>query len=160
MADNLPFISPDRDRYLEDYVPGEHHVLGAFTMVESEMLDFSHQFDPQDIHIDKAKAEAGPFKGLIASGWHSCGLTMRIYARHYLSNASSLASPGMDELRWSAPVRAGDELTVHVTIENVRVSKSKPDRGILNSFIEVLNQDDALVVSMKVVNMIACRPTA
>ena len=144
----------------EDFTVGRKFSFGDHVVSEKEIIDFALEYDPQPMHVDPIEAKHDIMGGLIASGWHSCGLTMRIYARHYLSNASSLASPGMDELRWSAPVRAGDELTVHVTIENVRVSKSKPDRGILNSFIEVLNQDDALVVSMKVVNMIACRPTA
>ena len=158
MTDDLPFTSPDRDRYLEDYVAGETHLLGSFIMIEAEMVEFSRQFDPQFFHIDKAKAEAGPFKGLIASAWHTSALLMKLYCAHYLSDASSLASPGMDEVRWLVPVRPGDELTVRVTVEGSRTSKSKPDRGVVQTYVEVKNQNDVVVVSMKVVNMIARRP--
>ena len=122
-------------------------------------FDFAREYDPQDIHIDREKAEAGPFNGLIASGWLTIGLMMKLYAAHYLSNVSSLASPGFDDLRWITPVRAGDTLTVCVSIKEARASRSKPDRGVVKTFIEILNQDEVCVMTMNAVNMIACRPT-
>ncbi|HMM50391.1 MAG TPA: MaoC family dehydratase N-terminal domain-containing protein, partial [Burkholderiaceae bacterium] len=87
-----------------------------------------------------------------------CGLMMRLYAVNYLSPASSLASPGMEELRWPRPVRPGDTLTVRVTVEEARASSSKPDRGVVRSLIEVLNQRNEPVMTMRAINMIARRP--
>lgn len=152
-----PFTAPDADRYLEDYVTGDVHELGSLVVEEAEVLDFARRYDPQDIHADPEKARAGPFGGLIASGWHTAAMTMRLYVRHYLSNASSLGSPGIDELRWRAPVRPGDTLSVRVTILEARRSASKPDRGVVRSLIEVLNQDRVVAMSMSAVNLIACR---
>jgi len=154
---DLPFTDPNRDRYFEDYVAGESYTLGSVTIDHDEMFEFAKRYDPQDIHIDKEKAEAGPFKGLIASGWYTGAVTFPLYARHYLSNASSMASPGLDDVRWNAPVRAGDELTMRVTIKETRQSRSKPDRGVVKTHIDIVNQEDVVVMSIDVANMIACR---
>jgi acyl dehydratase len=151
------FTSPDRDRYFEDYKAGAVHVLGKFRVDGTKMLAFSREFDPQDIHIDHAKAAGGPFQGLIASGWYTSSLMMRLLARNFLSNVSSLGSPGIDGLRWLAPVRADDVLTIRVSIVEARLSVSKPDRGVVRSLIEVINQDDILVMDIRGVNLIACR---
>ena len=156
-APELAFTSPDRDRYFEDYETGGVHVLGQMRIDGAKMLAFSREFDPQDIHIDAAKAAEGPFKGLIASGWYTTSLMMPFLARNFLSNVSSLASPGIDGLRWLAPVRADNMLTIRVTIVETRLSASKPDRGIVRTLIEVINQDDILVMDINGVNLIACR---
>src|SRR5208283_4066898 len=100
------------------------------------------------------------FGGLIASGWHTGGLVMRLYVEHYLTHVASLASPGLDELRWLKPVRPGDTLSVRVTVLKTIHSKSKPDRGAVTSFVEVINQADDIVMTFKVVNFIAKRPPA
>jgi len=84
---------------------------------------------------------------------------MRLYATHYLSDASSLGSPGVDELRWIQPVRAGDILRIRLTVLEARRSRSKPDRGMVRTFVEVLNQKDDVVMSLKAMNMIRCRET-
>jgi acyl dehydratase len=104
---DLPFAHPDRDRYFEDYEAGTTHNLGSVSVEEQEVLEFAGRYDPQSIHTSRDLAENGPFKGLIASGWHTAGLMMSLYAPNYLSDVSSIASPGMDELRWAAPVRPG-----------------------------------------------------
>ena len=156
-APELAFTSPDRDRYFEDYEAGGVHVLGQMRIDGAKMLAFSREFDPQDIHIDAAKAAEGPFKGLIASGWYTISLMMPFLARNFLSNVSSLASPGIDGLRWLAPVRADNVLTIRVTIVETRLSASKPGRGIVRTLIEVINQDDILVMDINGVNLIACR---
>ncbi|GAA0616065.1 MaoC family dehydratase [Sporichthya brevicatena] len=116
------------------------------------------RFDPQAIHIDPDYAKRGPFGGIIASGWHTSGLCMRMFADHYLTHNASLASPGVDEIRWPAPVRPGDELRLRVTTTEARPSRSKPDRGLIFSFGELLNQDAVVVMSMKAMNMVARRP--
>jgi acyl dehydratase len=145
------------DRYFEDYHTGDVHILGEIEVEEEEMLAFARSYDPQGIHTDQEKAAAGPFKGLIASGWFTGGLMMRLYAKKFLSEVSSIASPGLDEIRWQAPVRSGDVLAFRVTVLETRRSRSKPDRGIVKSFTEILNQEGVVVMSIKNVNVILCR---
>ena len=156
---DIPFTHPDRQRYFEDYIPGSTHNLGSVAVDEQEVLEFARRYDPQSIHVSTEFAENGPFKGLIASGWHTASLMMSLFAPNYLSDVSSLSSPGMDELRWIAPVRPGDILTVNVLIASTRRSSSKPDRGVVNTDISVINQDGVTVMSMSAVNMVQCRST-
>ena len=151
--------NPGKDKYFEDYVVGIKREVGTVSMNEAEIIDFASKYDPQDFHINPKKAAAGPFGGLIASGWQTAAVVMRVLVDHYLDNASSLGSPGVDELRWMAPVRTGDRLTVHAVIIDARRSKSKPDRGLVVTRAEIFNQDGIQVMSMKAVNVIACRNT-
>ncbi len=144
-------------RYFEDYVVGEDREAGRTTLSEAEIIDFATKYDPQDFHTDAEKAAAGPFGGLIASGWHTAAAAMRLLVDGYLSSASSLGSPGLDELRWLAPVRPDDELTVRIKVLDARRSSSKPDRGLLFSKVEVFNAEGVLVMMMKAVNVVACR---
>jgi acyl dehydratase len=153
----MPFTAPERERYFEDYEAGAVHQLGQVRVDGLEMVEFARAYDPQDIHVNAGKAAAGPFQGLIASGWFTASLMMRFLARHYLSNGSSLGSPGIDALRWLAPVRPDDHLIVRVSILETRRSKSKPGRGIVKSLIEVLNQDGVVVMDLRGVNLIAAR---
>ncbi|MBX9842501.1 MAG: MaoC family dehydratase [Xanthobacteraceae bacterium] len=152
------FSRPINDRYFEDYVEGDIHRFGPIAVEEDEVLSFARRFDPQAMHTDPEAAERGAFGGLIASGWHTAGLMMRLYVEHYLTHVASLASPGLDELRWLKPVRPGDMLSVRVTVLKAVPSKSKPDRGAVTSFTEVLNQNGEVVMTLKVVNLIARRP--
>ncbi len=145
-------------RWFEDYVPGSVHELGTVTVTESEIIDFARSFDAQPMHTDPELAVRSPFGGVIASGWHTASLMMRLYAVQYLSYPSSIASPGMDELRWLRPVRGGDTLSVRVTVRDARASTSKPDRGVVQSWIEVLNQQGEPVMTMLATNMILRRP--
>jgi len=154
---SLPFTHPDRERYFEDYEAGTRHDLGSVEVDEEEVLEFARRYDPQNIHTSREHAQNGPFGGLIASGWHTAGLMMSLYAPKYLYDGSSLASPGMDELRWSAPVRPGDVLSVEVHITNTKRSSSKPDRGVVHTEISVSNQHGDVVMNMHAVNMILCR---
>jgi len=149
--------SANSERYFEDYTANDILILGEIEVEEEEMISFARSYDPQSIHIDPEKAVAGPFGGLIASGWFTGSLMMRLYAKNFLSEASSIASPGLDELRWHAPVRPGDVLTFRVTTVETRRSRSKPDRGIVKSFTEILNQEKIVVMSIKNVNVILCR---
>ncbi len=151
MSNSLP------DRYFEDYLPGEMQEFGTVILSEAEIIEFAKKYDPQDFHTDPEKAVNGPYGGLIASGWQTVVVVMRLLVDHFLSSASSLGSPGIDELRWLAPVRPGDELTVWAQVVNSRRSKSQPDRGLVHSFVEVINQDGTRVMSMKAISMIACR---
>jgi acyl dehydratase len=140
-------VAPDQ-RYFEDYTAGHVYELGTVTVSEAEIIDFARQFDPQYFHIDPEKARSSRFGGIIASGWHTIGVTMRLYVDHYLSHVASLASPGIDEVRWPNPVRPGDILKVRVSVLEARPSRSKPDRGVVRARIEAINQRDEQVLSM------------
>ncbi|HEX5406939.1 MAG TPA: MaoC family dehydratase [Pseudonocardiaceae bacterium] len=152
------FVAPISDRYFEDYSPGAVYEYGYSSVTEAEIIEFALRFDPQPIHVDTAYAATGPFGGIIASGWHSGSLMMRILADHYISRVASLASPGIDELRWSAPLRPGDLLRVRTTTLEARPSRSKPDRGVVTTRAELVNQDDRCPVSCVALNIIARRP--
>jgi acyl dehydratase len=154
----MTFSRPIDDRYFEDYIEGDVHQFGSVAVEENELLSFAKRFDPQQMHTDPDAAKRGPFGGIIASGWHTAGLMMRLYVQHYLTHVASLASPGLDELRWLKPVRPGDMLSVRVTVLKAVPSKSKSDRGAVTSFIEVINQRNDVVMTLKVVNLIAKRP--
>jgi acyl dehydratase len=152
------FAAPIEDRWFEDYKAGAVYEFGYATLTAEELVDFATRFDPQPIHVDPVYAAAGPFGGLIASGWHTAGLMMRLLADNYLSKVASLASPGADELRWPHPVRPGDRLHLRATVVEARESRSKPGRGVVRTKAELLNQDDVVVLSMVAVNMVAKRP--
>jgi acyl dehydratase len=151
------FPATAEERYLEDYVEGEIHEFGPVTMTESEIMEFGKKFDPQVFHTDPVKARETVYGGLIASGWHTCSLFMRLFVENYLAGPASLGSPGVDELRWLNPVRPGDNLILRVTVHKVKPSKSKPDRGVLFSFCEMVNQKDEVVATMMALNLIRYR---
>jgi acyl dehydratase len=154
----MEFTAPIDDRYLEDYQVGGVYEYGPITVRAEETLDFARRYDPQPIHTDPVAAQRSPYGGLIASGWHTTALMMRLLADHYLSRAASLGSPGVDELRWPAPVRAGDDLWLRATVIEARRSRSKPDRGVVRTGVELFNQRDEIVLSMVVVNLLTIRP--
>ena len=145
-------------RYFDDYLPGVACDCGSFSVSEAEIVSFATQFDPQPFHVDPAAAARGPFGGLIASGWHTAALVMRQLVDHSLPAEASLGSPGMDEIRWPEPVRPGDTLRVRVTAVEARRSASKPDRGILKSLIEAVNQDGRTVMRATATNFLRVRP--
>lgn len=151
--------SPDK-RYFEDYVTGSVHEFGSALVDEQEVIEFGKRFVPLSYHTDKEAAKNSIYGGLIASGWHTAALMMRLYTENYLSKVANVGSPGVDELRWDKPVFPGDQLSIRVTVLEARRSASRPDRGILRSFIEVLNQKREVVMTLKSVNFVRCRSTA
>jgi acyl dehydratase len=151
------FAVPIDDRYFGDYKPGAVYEYGHITVSEAEILDFARAFDPQPIHADPAFAAQGPFHGLIASGWHTSAIMMRLFADHYLSRVASLASPGIDELRWPAPLRPGDSVRLRVTIVEARRSRSKPDRGLVRTQAELINQNDETILRLTAMNILRAR---
>ena len=151
------FTTPPDKRYFEDYVPGSVHEFGSIVVDEQEVLDFGRRFVPLSYHIDKEAAKQSIYGGLIASGWHTAALMMRTYTENYLSQVANLGSPGGDELRWDKPVFPGDELSVRATVLEARRSESRPDRGIVRTFVEVLNQKREVVMSIKMVNFVRGR---
>ena len=151
------FAAPVEDRYFEDYVPGAVFEYGQIPVIEAEIIEFASRFDPQDMHVDPEAAAQGRFGGLIASGWHTAAMMMRLFVDNFLSKVASLASPGIDELRWLQPVRPGDVLRIRVTVLEATPSRSRPDRGMVRTLVEVLNQQGEVVMSLKPMNIIRRR---
>jgi acyl dehydratase len=150
------FSTPPSNRFFEDYVEGATYVCGSFTITEEEIIAFAGLYDPQMMHIDRRLAAEGPFGGIIASGWHTVARTMRLVVDNFLPH-DGLAAPGIDELRWPRPVRPGDTLTLHATVQQARRSRSKPDRGLIHALLEVVNHDGDVVMSMKPMNFVRVR---
>ncbi|NMM46389.1 MaoC family dehydratase [Rhodospirillaceae bacterium KN72] len=144
-------------RYIEDYTVGEVIVAPSISFDEDYIIGFAQEYDPQGIHIDRDYAENGPFSGLIASGFQTVAASFASFLRMGYFVETSLAGPGMDEIRWVKPVRPGDSLTPHITVAEARVSKSKPDRGILHLAWDVRNQDGETVLTMSSMTMIKAR---
>lgn len=143
-------------RYFEDYAVGTTFDCGSVAVDEASIIAFAKEYDPQPFHLDPGSG--GPFGGLIASGWHTGSLVMRQLVEHYLSAGSSLGAAGLDELRWPAPVRPGDTLRVRSTVVAARVSRSKPDRGIVRSLVEAVNQDGEIALRFAAINFVRVRP--
>lgn len=146
--------------YFEDAAVGDVLELGSRTVSDAEILAFARDFDPQPFHIDPEAAARSIFGGIIASGWHTCALTMRLMVDSFLSRAASLGSPGVDNIRWLRPVRPGDTLTARIVVLETRASQSKPDRGAVRMRTEVTNQLGELVMTMESTGLIGRRPTA
>lgn len=153
------FPTPRSNRWFEDYTAGDVREYGSIALTEEEIVQFAMTYDPQRMHVDPQWAQTGPFQGLIASGIQTIGVFMRLYADHYLTTCGSLASPGVDEVRWTKPVRPGDALRLRTETLETRPSRSKPDRGLIVTHCELLNQDDDVVLSQRVMNLVAVRPT-
>lgn len=141
-------------RDLDDLSAGETIQLGTTSVTEEEILAFARAFDPQPFHVDRDAAEASIYGGLIASGWHTCALFMRLLAEGFLNDTRSLGSPGIDELRWPRPVRPGDELTGRLELLEVRASASRPDRGIVRSRGVLVNGAGEEVLTLVATNFV------
>jgi acyl dehydratase len=150
------FNTPATDRYFEDYQVGATYQLGSVTVSQDEIIAFARLYDPQEMHINPELAAQGPFGEVIASGWQTIALTMRRLVDNFLPH-NGLAAPGIDEVRWPRPVRPGDTLSVRVTIEQARRSRSKPDRGLIHTLVETVNQDGEVVMSLRPMNLVRCR---
>ncbi|MGZ3158204.1 MAG: MaoC family dehydratase [Burkholderiaceae bacterium] len=144
--------------YFEDFEIGKTIELGSRSVTEEEIIDFAKQFDPQSFHVNKEVAAQSIYGGIIASGWHTCGLIMRAIVDGYMGEAASMGSPGVDEIRWIKPVRGGDTLTVTATVLDARASTSKPDRGVVTTIWHAKNQHGELVATIKGMAMFLRRP--
>lgn len=151
------FPTPREDRYFEDYLVGSVHEYGPIAVTEEEIIAFARRYDPQYFHTDPEAAKKSYYGGLIASGWHTAGLTMRLLVDHVISDVASMGSPGVKELRWVKPVRPGDQLSIRVTIRSARRSRSGPDRGVVGFYIEATNQKRETVMTMETVGLYLCR---
>ena len=146
--------------YFEDYALGSTYECGSVSIDQASIIAFAREFDPQPFHVDPVAAAAGPYGGLIASGWHTAALVMRLLVENYLAAESSLGSAGLDELRWPHPVRPGDTLRVRATVVESRRSLSKPDRGIVKTMVEAANSGGATVMRATAINFMLVRPDA
>jgi len=120
-------------------------------------IEFARQYDPQYFHTDPLRARDSMFGGLIASGFHTAAMVMRLLVDHFLSQVAGMGSPGIDELRWLKPVRPGDRLWIRITIQEAKRSRSKPDRGLVSSLVEVLNQGNETVMTFKAMVFVGSR---
>jgi acyl dehydratase len=132
----------------EDFEPGQVYELGSTTVTEEEIVDFARRFDPQPFHLDAETAKDSDFGGLIASGWHTGAMWMRLYVDSLLGGGSGQGSSGIEELRWLAPVRPGDTLSGRLTVLETTPSERHPDRGTIRIRGEMMNQDGVTVMSM------------
>jgi acyl dehydratase len=144
----------------EDFKVGETVEMGQHTFTEVEIIAFARQFDPQPFHVDPQAARQSFFGGLIASGWHTCAVCMRLNCDSYINRSVSLGSPGLDSIRWPKPVRPGDTVTYRRTVLESRASNSRPGMGLLRSRTEGLNQHGEVVLSMEGWGMFGRRPDA
>ena len=135
------------DLYWEDFQPGQRIELGSRAVTEEEIVEFARTWDPQPFHVDPEAAKETVFGGLIASGWHTGAMWMRLYVDNVLG-AGSRGSPGIEELRWLAPVRPGDTLTGSLTVLETTASERDPTRGTIRIRAEMVNQEGVTVMSM------------
>ena len=145
-------------RYFEDFKPGDVIELGSRTISKESILAFAREFDPQPFHTDEEAAKRSIYGGLLASGWHTGSLLMRLLNDGLLKDTASLGSPGVDELRWLKPVRPGDVLSARMTVLESIPSRSKPDRGLIRSLMELRNQHGEVVVSVRGLSLLGRRP--
>jgi acyl dehydratase len=147
------------DIYLDDLQPGQTFALGHRSITREEIVDFARAWDPQPFHLDEDAARASIYGQLIASGWHTVCIFMRLFADGLLNRTAAIGSPGIDELRWLKPVCAGDRLEAAVEILEVRPSRSRPDRGATRIRCVVRNQQDEVLTMIATV-MFLRRPQA
>jgi acyl dehydratase len=136
------------ERFLEDIRVGDHFRSAGYTFTEGEILDYARRYDPQPFHTDPVAARESIFGGLVASGWHTAAITMRLIAQSEVRIAGGSIGLGLEELHWLRPVRPGDTLHVEVEVLEVRPSRSHPDRGIVRFRNTARNQADEIVLTM------------
>ena len=145
-------------RYFEDFHIGDTFDLGSLTVTAEEIIAFARQFDPQYFHTDPQRAQDSIFGGLVASGWHTGSLFMRLLVDGLLSKIESIGSPGLDQVRWLQPVRPNDILHGRLTVIDARVSQSRPTIGILRSNSELFNQHNDLLMTLIGIHFVGRQP--
>jgi acyl dehydratase len=158
VCQNVAMAPPTR--HLEDFRAGEEVPLGSFTLDEAEIVEFARRFDPQPFHTDAEAAAASPFGGLIASGWHTASAAMRLMVDNLIPRETAMGSPGVDELRWTRPVRPGDTISVTYRVLEVVPSRSKDDRGHVVGQVVAVNQDGEVVMTYRGRGIYRRRPPA
>jgi acyl dehydratase len=151
--------APIEDRYLEDYLPGNVCECGSVRLEEADLVEFAREYDPQIMHASPELAKAGPFGGLIASGWQTLSVMTRLCCDHYISEKASRGLLGIEELRWRRPVRTGDLLWARIRVLQVSHDPWQ-STGVLRSLMELLNQDGELVMTIVAAHRMSCRREA
>jgi acyl dehydratase len=134
--------------YWDDFTPGWTFESESRSLSAEDIKRFAREYDPQLFHTDQEAAKSTPFGGLIASGWQTCGVMMRLMCDGYLVDSACLGSPGLEELRWLKPVRPGDALRLRAEVLEQTPSQKQPNRGTVKFRWEVLNQNDEVVCSI------------
>jgi acyl dehydratase len=149
--------NPLKERWFEDYTVGEIFEFGDYLVTEKEIIGFASCYDPQPFHTDPAAAESSSFNGLIASGWMTAAIVMKLLCDHFIPAVSAMGSPGIDRLRWLLPVRPGDRLRVRLTVLDASRSRNNPHRGTITLREEALNQNGKVVMSFEGRALYRCR---
>jgi acyl dehydratase len=134
--------------HFEDFQPGAVAVYGPRLVTREEIVAFAAEFDPQPMHLDEAAASATMLGGLAASGWHICCLLMRVIADGFILDSSSMGGPGVDEVRWLAPLRPGTRIRVRSSVLDTRTSASRPEMGLVRFLFEVIDEADATLTTL------------
>ncbi len=146
-------------KYWEDFEVGTQFEFGKKTVTEEEIIRYARKFDPQPFHIDKEAAANHYYQGIIASGWHTAAMCMRMMVDGYLQDAASSGSPGVEQLRWKQPVRPGETLHVKAEVLDRSLPKSRPELGFVKFSHKVFNQDGDMKMSMVSSGMFSRRPS-
>jgi acyl dehydratase len=136
-----------------EFYRGQEIEAGPYRVSQQEIIEFAERYDPQWFHTDPAAAADGPFDGLIASGWHSCGIAMRLAVEQVLQGSESYASPGLRYLKWLQPLRPGDSVTLRLTVLDVRRSSKRPELGILEWRWRLRNQQAIELLDLEATSM-------
>lgn len=150
---------PPAKRFFDDFAEGEVFEFGDRLVTQDEIINFALKYDPQPFHTDPDAALESSFGGLVASGWMTGAIMMRMMCDHFIAPVSAMGSPGLDQLRWLRPVRPGDRLRARITVLGLQPSRSKPDRGVLTLRQEALNQVGEVVMSIESRAMMRRRST-
>lgn len=145
-------------RYFEDFHVGDVFDLGSIQVTQEEIIAFARQFDPQPFHLDPERAKDSIFHGLVASGWHTSALFMRLLVDGLLRETISVGSPGVDELRWRNPIHPGDRLRARLTVIECIPSRSRPSMGVVRSACEMFNQNDEVVLTLSAIHLFGRKP--
>jgi acyl dehydratase len=142
-------VTPIKERAFEDFRVGESLALGPREVTEEEILAFARVYDPQPFHTDPVAARSSMFGGLVASGWMTTAIFMRMQCDSFLLASTCLGSPGVEEIRWLLPVRPGDVLSGEAQVTECRPSRSRPDRGVVFFACRIQNQQGELVMTLR-----------
>jgi acyl dehydratase len=143
--------------HYEDFAPGETRELGSYHVTAEEIVAFAREFDPQPFHIDDAAAKQSILGGLCASGWHVCGIIMRLTVDGFLHRTAGMGSSGVDEVKWLKPVYAGETVSGRLTVLTARRSAKRPEMGILTMRAELFGEDGALKCEQSAVYFVKVR---
>jgi acyl dehydratase len=146
--------------YWEDFTPGQVTEAGPRLVTREEIIAFAAEFDPQPMHLDEEAASATMLGGLAASGWHTCCILMRMISDNFLADTSFMGAPGVEEVKWLAPLRPGARIKARATVLEMRPSRSRPDMGFVKFGYELIDDAGTAVLNLTVIPMFGRRAAA